>query len=250
MPSRELKVLIRKKVDGEVIETKKGHGISEGPEADAWFTAFIGKEVFLLRSAPNWKKDVPQNVLKQTVEGDMTKGFVSKAAIHIINEASVRDLRERVIKKFTDPAEIARIRIEPLPFRPNFIIDSTQPYSEDTYQEARIGNTLFRLVGYCSRCKAVTCNFETNDRNPELEPTETLASYRKHEYGVLFGTYHQVEVINSAEQFRRLLPEYQIPRNRKFDSEYGIVCKGDELKLRVVEQRIQFDGKNLDKAKH
>ena len=63
----------------------------------------------------------------------MTKGFVSKAAIHIINEASVRDLRERVIKKFSDPDEIARIKIEPMPFRPNFIIDSGVPYSEDTY---------------------------------------------------------------------------------------------------------------------
>ena len=52
-------MLIRKHVDGPVIETKKGHGVSEGKEADAWFSAFIGKDVFLLRSAPNWKKDVP-----------------------------------------------------------------------------------------------------------------------------------------------------------------------------------------------
>ena len=57
-------------------------------------------------------------------------------------------------------------------------------------QEARIGNTLLRLVGYCARCKAVTCNYETNDRNPELEPTETLGEYRKNKLGSLFGTYH------------------------------------------------------------
>jgi hypothetical protein len=86
-----------------------------------------------------------------------------------------------------------------MPFRPNFIIDSGVAYSEDTYQEARIGNTFFRLVGYCSRCKAVTCNFLTNDRNPELEPVETLNQFRKHEFGTLFGTYHQVEVISSQE---------------------------------------------------
>jgi hypothetical protein len=134
-----------------------------------------------------------------------------------------------------------------MPFRPNFIIDSGVPYSEDTYQEARIGNTFFRLVGYCSRCKAVTCNFETNDRNPELEPVETLNQFRKHEFGTLFGTYHQVEVISSQEQFRRLLPEFAVPRNRKFDSEYGIVCVGDELKIRVAEQRINFDPAMQDK---
>jgi uncharacterized protein YcbX len=57
-------------------------------------------------------------------------------------------------------------------------------------QEARISNTLFRLVGYCSRCKAVANNYETCDRNPEMEPNPTLAKYRKHELGTLFGTYH------------------------------------------------------------
>jgi hypothetical protein len=59
LPTKELRIPIRKKVDGTVIETNKGHGVSEGPEADKWFTAFLGKEVFLLRSAPNWKKAVP-----------------------------------------------------------------------------------------------------------------------------------------------------------------------------------------------
>jgi len=236
----ELRVLIKKRVEGEVVETKKGHGISEGPEADKWFTAFLGYDAFLLRSAPNWKKQVPADVLKQTQAGDQTKGFVSKAAVHIINEASVRDLRERVMSKITDPADRAKTKIEAMPFRPNFVIDSGVAYSEDTYQEARVGNVLFRLVGYCSRCKAVTCNFDTNDRNPDLEPTPTLVSYRKHEFGVLFGTYHQVEVVGSVGQFQRLLRGFPVPRGRKFDSDWGIVCRGDELRVRVTEQRITF----------
>lgn len=174
LPSKELRILIRKKIEGEVIKTPKGNGVSEGPEADKWFSQFLGKEVILLRSAPNFTKAVPKNVLRQTLDDDQTKGFVSKAAVHIVNEASVRDLRQRVMKKLTDPEDIKNTKIEALPFRPSFLIDTGIPYSEDTYQEARIGNTLFRLVGYCSRCKAVTCNFETNDRNPELEPMPTL----------------------------------------------------------------------------
>jgi MOSC domain len=108
-------------------------------------------------------------------------------------------------------------------------------------QEARIGNTFMRIVGFCSRCKAVASNYDTNDRNPELEPNPTLAKYRKHELGTLFGTYHQVEVIGSQDQFRRLLPDYPLPKDRKFDQIYGIVRKGDDLKVRVSEQRIEFD---------
>lgn len=144
----------------------------------------------MIRTAPTYRKPVPKNVLKQTLDDDKTKGFCSKAAIHIVNESSVDELRERVLKKYSNPDDIHRMKIEALPFRPNFIINSGVAFSEDTMQEARIGNVMMRLVGYCSRCKAVTCNFETNDRNPELEPTETLAEFRKHEFGTLFGTYH------------------------------------------------------------
>jgi uncharacterized protein YcbX len=106
-------------------------------------------------------------------------------------------LRSRVLAQYNEPEDIARIKIEAMPFRPNFIIDSKEAYSEDKMQEARIGNTLFRLVGYCSRCKAVANNYETCDRNPEMEPNPTLAKYRKHELGTLFGTYHQVDIIPS-----------------------------------------------------
>jgi hypothetical protein len=133
------------------------------------------------------------------------------------------------------------ISITSIAFRPNIVIDTEFAYQEDYMQEARIGNTFLRLVGFCSRCKAVANNYDTNDRNPELEPNPTLAKYRKHELGTLFGTYHQVEVIGSQEQYKRLLPQFEAPRDRKFDGMYGIVRKGDEIKVRVNEQRIEFD---------
>jgi hypothetical protein len=181
------------------------------------------------------------NILKWGKNEDLTKGFVSKAAIHIVNEASTRDLTKRVLAQYSDPKDRERMAITSIAFRPNIIIDSEFAYEEDRMQEARIGNTFMRLVGYCSRCKAVACNYDTNDRNPELEPNPTLAKYRKHELGTLFGTYHQVEVISSPEQYARLLPEYPPIRDRKFDEIYGIVKTGDELKVRVSEQRIEFD---------
>ena len=181
------------------------------------------------------------NILKWGLNEDQTKGFCSKAAIHIINEASTRDLERRVLAQYSDPAERARIAITSIAFRPNIVIDTPFAYQEDFMQEARIGNTFLRLVGFCSRCKAVGNNYETNDRNPEFEPNPTLAKYRKHELGTLFGTYHQVEVVGSQEQYRRLLPEFEVPRDRKFDGMYGIVRRGDEIRVRVYEQRIEFD---------
>jgi hypothetical protein len=126
-------------------------------------------------------------------------------------------------------------------FRPNIIIDTGVAYEEDLFQEFRIANTFVRNVGFCSRCKAVSNNYETNDRNPELEPNPTLAKYRKHELGTLFGTYHMVEIIPSEEHFKKLLPGFPVPSDRKFSEIYGIVKVGDDIKVRVNEQRITFD---------
>ena len=75
-------------------------------------------------------------------------------------------------------------------FRPNFIIDTSEPYEEDEMYEARISNIMLRLVGFCSRCQVVARNYKSYDSNYNDEPNPTLESYRKHELGNLFGTYH------------------------------------------------------------
>lgn len=182
---------------GPIIDTGKVKGVPCGEVYDKWFSEFLEKEVILLRSAPGFKKELPRNLLKWSKEDDLSKGFVSKAAIHLVNEASTRDLRDRVLARYSDPEERQKIAVETIAFRPNFIIDTMVPWEEDLLQEVRIGNLMMRLVGFCARCKAVACNYNTNERNPELEPNPTLASFRKHELGTLFGTYHQVDVIKS-----------------------------------------------------
>ena len=237
----ELRIPIRKTLDGEIVDTGKVRGIAEGKQFDEWFSTFLGKQVILLRAAPEFKKGLPMNILKWGLDEDKTKGFCSKAAIHIVNEASTRDLTKRVLAQYPKKEDRDRIAITSIAFRPNIIIDTEFAYQEDYMQEARIGNTFMRLVGFCSRCKAVANNYDTNDRNPELEPNPTLAKYRRHELGTLFGTYHQVEVIKSEDQYKRLMPEFDVPRDRKFDELYGIVRKGDSVKVRVYEQRIEFD---------
>lgn len=239
--AKEIRIPISKNPNGEVIDTGKVRGIAEGKEFDKWFSRFLGKDVILLRSAPGFKKGLPMNILKWGLNEDLTKGFCSKAAIHVVNEASTRDLSKRVLAQYPNKEERDRISVTSIAFRPNIVIDTEFAYQEDYMQEARIGNTFIRIVGFCSRCKAVASNYDTNDRNPELEPNPTLAKYRKHELGTLFGTYHQVEVIGSQEQFQRLLPEFPVPRDRKFDELYGIVRIGDEIKVRINEQRIEFD---------
>ena len=139
---------------------------------------------------------------------DKIKTFVTDAPILIVNEASTRDLRERVMKVYSDkPEDRAKIRVETETFRPNIIIDTKKPYEEDTFEQARIGNILIRFIGNCARCNAVTNNYETHQRNFEHEPYRTLSSYRKSKgdpvikasTGILFGVYHQPDIIQSSQ---------------------------------------------------
>lgn len=190
LPSKELRISINELPQGEVIDTGKVKGISEGEVAEKWFTAFLGEPAILMRSAPGFIKGLPRNILRWSTEEDQSKSFLSKAALHIINEASVRDLTKRVLANYPDQKDRDLIKVTAMAFRPNIVIDTGVAYEEDKMQEARVANTFIRLVGFCSRCKAVANNYETCDRNPELEPNPTLNKYRKHELGVLFGTYH------------------------------------------------------------
>jgi uncharacterized protein YcbX len=201
----------------------------------------LGKEVMLLRAAPGFKKGIPLEIMKWGSEEDQTRTFVSKCVFHMVNEQSTRDLEKRVLAKYPDAADREKIKISSMAFRPNIIIDTEEAYEEDLLQEFRIGSTMVRNVGFCSRCKAVANNYETNDRNPEMEPNPTLASYRKHELGTLFGTYHMVEIIPSEEAFKALLPGFDVPKDRKLSEKYGIVRAGDNIMVRVKEQRITFD---------
>jgi hypothetical protein len=36
------------------------------------------------------------------------------------------------------------------------------------------------------------------------------------------------------------LPNYPVPKNRKYDKNYGIICTGDEMMIRVQEMKIKF----------
>jgi hypothetical protein len=38
-----------------------------------------------------------------------------------------------------------------------------------------------------------------------------------------------------------LLPGYPQIKDRKFDNKYGVVKVGDELRVRVVENKLKFD---------
>lgn len=74
-------------------------------------------------------------------------------------------------------------------YRPNLVVEGTQPWAEDAWRRFRIGDVTFRVVKGCARCVMTTMEPDHDAgsvaRGPE--PTRTLARLRRFGKGVWFG---------------------------------------------------------------
>jgi uncharacterized protein YcbX len=70
-------------------------------------------------------------------------------------------------------------------FRPNVVVDSTEPFAEDTWRKIRAGEVELDLVKPCARCAIPTVDPETGELGKE--PMRTLANFRRRNSDVFFG---------------------------------------------------------------
>ncbi|MEV0848490.1 MOSC N-terminal beta barrel domain-containing protein [Streptomyces sp. NPDC049954] len=72
-------------------------------------------------------------------------------------------------------------------FRPNLVIEGTEPWAEDGWWRIRVGEVLFRVPKPCSRCIVTTTDQLSARRGKE--PLRSLARHRRSPgNGALFGT--------------------------------------------------------------
>lgn len=91
------------------------------------------------------------------IEGDVRKTFTTDAALHIVNKASVDDLRQKVLNEYSEG--LSDFYVDAEQFRSNIVIDSGVAFSEDLYSEMRIGCFLLRNAGPTARCNAIRTNW-------------------------------------------------------------------------------------------
>jgi uncharacterized protein YcbX len=70
-------------------------------------------------------------------------------------------------------------------FRPNLVVKGCAPFDEDRWKRIRIGGIELAVVKPCARCVVTTFDKKTLDRSKE--PLKTLATFRRHPLGVIFG---------------------------------------------------------------
>lgn len=155
----------------DIWKSKGVEAVDQGDETAMWFSDWLGTPARLVHIADGYKRKVnPQYAVN---EDDHT-GFADGYPILIISEESLADLNSRM----ETPIPMNR-------FRPNLVVRGSERFAEDTWNQIRIGDVNLAIVKPCARCLVTTIDKETLEKS--REPLKTLASYRRHALGAIFG---------------------------------------------------------------
>lgn len=193
---------------GKWMDCKRNYWGYVGPDAvNEWLSTACGRDVVLLYSPLDRLNTINKNYGHPFLqEGDQARAFNFDGALHMIGEASIKDLRARVIKRNPE-IHPSKLNVEMENFRPNIVLKTSEPFIEDTLMEMRVGNLLIRTIGPTWRCTDTMLDRTTRTVLPENEPLSTLNSFRKHpNYGGAFGIYCVMAVVNGEVVYHRLFP--------------------------------------------
>lgn len=144
-------------------------------EAARWLSEALGESVVLVRIPDTTVRSVDP---EWTVDGFHDRvGFADDEPIHLIGEASVRDLDAQV------PPGGPSIGVER--FRPNVVIDGAEPWEEDRWRRVRMGDVELAVVRPRARCVVTTVDPATGEKGPE--PLATLNRVRRADGHVWVG---------------------------------------------------------------
>jgi MOSC domain-containing protein len=149
----------------------RGDGIDQGDAAAGWLSELLGRPLRLVRTPPEHARRVNPERAPEPAWTSFSDGY----PFLVLSEASLAALNQRLAR--------------PLPmdrFRPNLVVQGSEPHAEDSWRRIRIGALELVLVKPCERCAVTTVNPATGARSGP-EPLLTLARYRRSAGAVLFG---------------------------------------------------------------
>ncbi len=150
--------------------------VDQGDAAANWLSDFVNTPVRLVGPAPDFARPLnPQYAPRVTDETT----FADSYPVLLISSASLDALNVRLIERRHEPLPMNR-------FRPNIVVEDTDAFAEDGWKRIRIGEVTFDLVKPCPRCPIPAINQDTGISDGK-EPLATLAAFRTHALGVIFG---------------------------------------------------------------
>ncbi len=147
-----------------------------GNEVASWLEHVLGVRCRLVRIGGRFHRPVTKPA---AVAGDLVS-FADAAPILVASTSSLDELNNRIQARGGEPVPMNR-------FRPNLVIESCEPFTEDEWPAVRIGSVILRNAGPSERCIMTTTDQYSGRRG--AEPLRTLATFRRTADGnaVCFG---------------------------------------------------------------
>jgi uncharacterized protein YcbX len=148
-----------------------------GEEVAAWLGDVIQTPCRLVRAGAAFHRPVTRDEARP---GDRFS-FADGAPLLVTTTASLDDLNRRIVAAGGALVPMDR-------FRPNIVLEGTEPFAEDHWTGLDIAGVRFRATGPCDRCIVTTTDQVTGQRGKE--PLKTLATFRRDPQepsSVLFG---------------------------------------------------------------
>jgi len=143
----------------------------EHQRGSGWFSALLGEEIRLVY--------MPEGALRQVNPARSDPGdqvnFADGYPLLITSESSLDDLNARL----SEPVPMER-------FRPNIVVTGAPAFEEDVWAEISLGEISCVLPKLCDRCTVTTV--EEGSGHKGKEPLRTLATFRRWDKAVWFGT--------------------------------------------------------------
>jgi uncharacterized protein YcbX len=152
-------------------------GFDAGDAAAKWISAFLRKEVRLVRFDGSKARICNPDYAGDSGAHTM---FADGYPVLVIGQASLDDLNARLAGKGERTLPMNR-------FRPNIVVEGLPPYEEDHADTLECDGVALRMVKPCVRCKVTTTDQATG--RVGVEPLHTLSTYRRDDAlaGVTFG---------------------------------------------------------------
>jgi uncharacterized protein YcbX len=145
-----------------------------GPEADAWFSAYLGEPTRLV-----WLDDPTRRAVNPEygADGDVVS-FADGYPLLLTSAGSLDQLGQWLTEDGEQPVPMNR-------FRPNVVVSGFEPWAEDRWRRIRIGPVSFRVAKPCARCVVITTDQATGERG--RQPLRMLARHRRFGKNLVFG---------------------------------------------------------------
>jgi len=121
-------------------------------EVSEWFSDVLGRSCQLVLMPEKSHRHVSEKFDR----GDDIVSFADGYPLLLIGEGSLANVNERLHDIYRDEEYGEKLPLPMNRFRPNLVVQGSDPFDEDNWSRIRVGEAIFWVVKPCARCVMTT----------------------------------------------------------------------------------------------